>query len=181
MRTSLYTILCIAIRLAAVSLALAAVADALTMLAAMGGSAMRGTGVMAGAVAVTLLASFVLWTWPGMLARLAAGRSSGEVFESPIAPEQLQWIALSVLGAWFALEGLVGLCHFGMQRAMFAGMQDLQQDSSELIQTGVYWLIQFAVGIALALGSRGLTGMLRRVRDGSLRGGPEPVQDDGNA
>lgn len=181
MRTSLYTILCIAVRLAAVSLALSALGGMLSMLATMGTSSLRAdSGFVFGSVAVTLLVSFLLWTWPGLLARIAAGRSSEQVFESPIAPEQIQWIALSVLGAWFALEGFVSLCYFAMQRAMYVGVQDHQQETRELIQTGAYWLIQISVGVALVVGARGLTGLLQRLRDGSLRGGPPPVPDDGD-
>ena len=181
MRTSLYTILCIAIRLAAVSLALTAVAGTLSMLATMGMNSTRGVEwLVAGSVASTLVVAFLLWTWPGVLARLAAGRSSLQVFESPIAPEQIQWVALSVLGAWFALDGFVSLCYFAMQNLMYVGVQDAGKQMEELIQPGAYWVIQTLAGIALLLGARGLTGLLHRLRDGSLRGGPPPVSDDGD-
>ena len=181
MRTSLYTILCIAIRLAAISLALTAVASVLSMLATMGTSWTHGVEwLVVGSVGLTVLIAFVLWTWPGVLARLAAGRSTSQVFESPIAPEQIQWIAFSVLGAWFALEGFVSLCYFAMQNLLYVGVQDADRQASELIQTGAYWLIQMVVGIALLLGASGLTGLLQRLRDGSLRGGPPPVADDGD-
>ncbi|RYD15725.1 MAG: hypothetical protein EOP90_07195 [Lysobacteraceae bacterium] len=180
-RTSLYTILCIAIRLAAVSLALTAFAGTLTLLASLGTSETRGVAwYVVGSVGLTLAIAFLLWTWPGVLARLAAGRSSAQVSESPISPEQIQWIALSVLGAWFALEGFVSLCWFAMQNVMYVGVQDVERHTTELIQTGAYWLIQMLVGIALLFGARGLSGLLRRLRDGSLRGGPPPVADDGD-
>lgn len=181
MRTSLYTILCIVIRLGAISLAMSALGGLLSVMATLHSVAAKGeVWIPLASTGLMLLAAFLLWTWPGVLARLAAGRSSGQVFESPIAAEQIQWIAFSVLGVWLFVEGLASLCYFALQRAMASGVYDYAPDADELIQTGAFWLIQMLFGIGLVLGARGLTGILQRVRDGALRGGPPPVPDDGD-
>lgn len=182
MRTSLYTILCIVIRAGAVVLAVNTLSELLSVLANLRAGALPGDlWVSLASVGATLLIAFLLWTWPGFIARIAAGRSSGQVFESPIDAAQIQYIALSVLGVWFAIEGLASLAHFALEWVVFLDWDKYDTPLPDsAVSMGVYWIIQIVLGLLLALNARGFTGLLQRVRDGSLRGGPEPVPDDGD-
>ena len=180
--TSLYTILCIVIRVGAVVLGVNALSALLTVLASVRAGELPGDlWVSFASVGATLLIAFLLWTWPGFIARIAAGRSSGQVFESPIDAAQIQRIALSVLGAWLVVEGLASLAHFALEWVVF---MDLDKYDTALpdrvVSRGVYWIIQIVLGLLLALNAGSLTGLLQRLRDGSLRGGPAPVPDEGD-
>lgn len=168
MRTSLYAILCIVIRLGAVFLAFG-------MLVRIPGIVVAGhagtydfkLGVALGAIAVALLIALVLWVYPGVIARLVTGRNSREVFDSPIAPAELQWIALSVLGAYFLMSALVDIASYGLRWTMFASVYaSSDENRMQLIADIVDNVIQLILGAALAFGARGLTDLLRRVRYG---------------
>lgn len=185
MRTSLYTILCIVIRVGAVVLAVNALSGLLTVLARLREGTLPGELWMSFAsVGATLLVAFLLWTWPGLVARIAAGRSSGQVFESPIDAARIQHIALSVLGVWLVVDGLASLAHYALEWVVYLDQYDHKYDQAasmgRLFSAGAYWVIQIVFGLLLTLNAHGLTGLLQRLRDGSLRGGPPPVPDDGN-
>src|SRR5262245_7681036 len=126
MRTSLYTILCIVIRLAAVFLAVTTVMTvaptAWTMDDGQLGSGWRGMLLGFGGAMVAL--AVLLWIYPGTLARIAAGRASQEVFESPLSGAELQQIALSVIGIWFAMSGIIGLVSVGMRLILASHVED---------------------------------------------------------
>lgn len=124
-----------------------------------------GLFLSVGFFVLALLAAFLLWMFPGPLARLAAGRSSQRIFESPIAAEELQWIAMSVLGAVFVMNGIVDLM-FRIVGAAWTLPYELAGDvmmRSHAIDL-IYFSVQIALGMALVLGSRGLAGTLRRLR-----------------
>lgn len=168
MRTSLYAILCIVIRLGAVFLAC-------EMLVRIPGSVAEwhaGThasdmAVALGIMALGLLFALALWIYPGLLARVVAGRNSREVFESPIEPAELQWIALSVLGTYFVLRALVALSTYVVRWAMFASQFDGSVESRmRLISDLGYYVIELGLGAGLVLGSRVLVKWLRRLRYG---------------
>lgn len=114
----------------------------------------------------TLALAVLFWLHPGPLARLCSGRSAGEVFESPIGPHELQWIALCVLGTYFVVVGVIGFIHYEANLLIVDARFDREQHIADFIGTGLYWLIQIVVGLGLALGARGLTGLLRRLRHG---------------
>jgi hypothetical protein len=99
MRTSLYSILCVVIRLGAVLLAVSTLGSALSICLALrnGAAALELVPALV-ALVLTLLGASLLWLYPGPLARIASTRSSQQVLDIPIRPAQLHWIALSVLG-----------------------------------------------------------------------------------
>lgn len=172
MRTSLYSILCIVVRLGAVMLAVGTIVGLpWVFVSAEGESALSRASIAALGVATIALAA-VLWIYPGILARLAAGRSSQQVFESPIGVDELQRIAFAVLGVWYAVAAIIGFARTGfgfisMWRELMSGpIADTYMRSllTELIVSGV----KLALGIALALGSAGLTGWLRTIREHGL-------------
>jgi hypothetical protein len=168
MRTSLYSILCIVVRLGAVFLAFGSLGSLLGVLVSWrAGSEFPDLGISIGVVAVTLCVAFMLWVFPGPLARIAAGRGSQEVFESPISAAQIQWIAFSVLGMYFVVSGLVGLSYYVIQYLRAGEMIGYDQVAA-FMSDGLYWIVQIALGAALALGARGLAGVLYRIRYGNL-------------
>ena len=180
MRTSLYSILCIAIRLGAVMLAVSTLASVLSMaLMIRPGTSPMDLWALIGLFVAILAIAFVLWLYPGPLARLCSARSAMQVFESPIASRDLQWIAFSVLGMYFVVDGLVGFLHFEANLFVADTITDREKRIEDFVQTGLYWLIRLVAGAVLVLGSRGLSGVLHKVRE---RGLPPSVSetDDGS-
>lgn len=185
MRTSLYSILCIVVRLGAVLLFVQTVTsfpaawealEVWTQTPSESDRVVRGMLIGFGGAAIAL--SFLLWLYPGLLARLAAGKASREVFESPIAPTDIQFIAFSVLGVTFAIKGLIGLVAVLFRVALSVRMSDVafqtlvwQNAASVLVE-----IVQLAAGVGLTFGARGLVGLLRRLRE---RGLPPAVSDAG--
>jgi hypothetical protein len=170
MKTSMYSILCIVVRLGAVLLAV------YTVVAFLGGwPTMHGTeydgmrGVFVGTSGLALVLAAVLWLYPGVLARMAAGRSSQQVFESPLRADETQTIALAVLGVAIAMGGLGDLLVYGLRFVVALGFANTGQPfRRDTAFTLVSQLPRIAIGIGLALGARGLAGLILRLRD---RGG----------
>jgi hypothetical protein len=172
MRTSLYSILCIAIRLAAVLLAvhtLAGVPGAYNLVSHGDWSDDRW---MIGALYLAvLLFAFLLWVYPSVLARLAAGKASQQTFESAIDAAELQWIAFSVAGLWIFFEALSGLTYDGvrelvLRHAVRVNNQglDVSPSDEQLVASLVANVIQLVLGFVLVMGARGLVDLLRRLR-----------------
>jgi hypothetical protein len=182
MRTSLYTVLCIVIRLGAVMLAVEAI---LAVPAAwyMTGSTDLAPGWHGALIAfgiATLAFAALLWVYPGVLARIAAGASSRQVFESPLSGEELQQIALCVLGVWLAIDGIVEFVNLGVRLIVTAHVDTnvpfvemARRDVGRIVSV----LVKVGLGVALSLGARGLVGLLRRVRHQGL----PPVDAGGEA
>jgi len=180
MKTTLYTVLCVAIRLGAVLMATGILEriPGLVAFANQDDHLFLGSMLLNGA---GLLLAFALWIWPDILVWWAAGRNSHQVLEAAITAEQLQHIALSVLGAWMFIGGFAGcLAHLAqillIQREAESNGYPAVMPTSEW-----HWVIQYALtalaGAALTLGSRGLVGLLRRLRgypDATLATDPDP-------
>jgi hypothetical protein len=170
MRTSLYSILCIVIRLGTIFLAFGMLTRVpMVIVAWKQGTAAAEIGLSLGVIAAVLLIALLLWIYPSVIARLVAGRNSREVFESPIGPAELQWIALSVLGIYFLMEAVIALSHYGVQWMLFAtAFENSDDNRKQLISDMSYYVIQLIFGGALTLGARGLSGLLRRLRYGDV-------------
>jgi hypothetical protein len=176
MRTSLYTILCICIRLAAILLAI-------SVLAAIPGTYFGLTGndwaverwwIVLVYIALFLLA-LLLWVFPGFLARLAAGKTAMEVFESPITAETIQYVAFSVVGLRYLIGGMYGLMYL-LPREMIVRHVLRAQSTADAVTfhdadftaTIISYSFEVIVGFGLLLGARGLIGLLNRLRETSL-------------
>lgn len=181
MRTSLYSILCIVVRLGAVMLlvqTLVSLPGAWQALQAWDSSGGDGgtRGMLIGFSGALVTLAVVLWLYPGLLARLAAGNASREVFDSPIAAKELHFIAFCVLGVVFAIDALLGLVSVLLRIAVSARLGDVAfptlawQNGADLFVL----LLKLALGIGLTLGARGLVGLLHRLRE---RGLPPPRYD----
>jgi hypothetical protein len=182
MRTSLYSILCICIRLAAILLAI-------SVLAAIPGTYVSLPGgdwaverwwivlVYAGLFVLALL----FWVFPGFLARLAAGKTAMEVFESPITAETIQYVAFSVVGLRYLIGGTYSLMYL-LPREMMVRHALRAQSTADAVTfhdadftaTIISYSFEVVVGLGLLLGARGLVGLLDRLRETSL---PPAVSD----
>jgi hypothetical protein len=171
MKTSLYSILCIAIRIGAVLWAIGSLANLpFSWIAALDTQKPWATIVwLVSGEMVQLLVIAALWLYPGMLARLAAGRASRETLEVSISPIQLQYIAFSILGTWFVVRGCVYLSYELVRTAQFA-FENLPLKLAVLAESGV----RIVGGTALMLGARGLAGLLDAMRE---RGQPPRAAD----
>lgn len=169
MKTTLYTVLCVAIRLGAVLMAVDILehVPGLFVFAtqAQDGHLAWGVFVIEG---VGLLLAFALWTWPNLLAWWALGRNRHEVLETSITVDQLQYVALSLVGAWMVIrglsDGLAGIAYLLLQRHVAESTGAQYLDSTNEWHLVIQYALVALAGAALMLGSRGLVGLLRRLR-----------------
>lgn len=161
MKTSLYTILCIAIRLGAVIWAAGSLINLpFTYVAASNAPNTPLTlAWLLGGVACQLILAFLFWLYPGALARVAAGRATHEFFESSLPAAKLQYVAFSVVGIWFVLQGLVYLA-YEITHIIEFSFDPVPSDWSSLVASST----RVVFGIALVLGARGLTRILSAIR-----------------
>lgn len=184
MRTSLYSILCIVVRLGAMYLFVETVTSLPTMLPAMQAwspNEEAGRGVLIGFGGALIALSVALWLYPGMIARLASTSASCQPFESSIDAKELQYVALSVLGVAFAMGALLDLVGFAFRLALSARFGDtafttlLWQSGSSLLVL----VLKLSLGLGLAFGAHGLTGLLHRLRERGLPPAwPESTADE---
>jgi len=164
-KTTLYTVLCIAIRLGAVLMAVGLLESLPVFLWNPGDAQFVKTALAM--TAIGLVVALVLWLKPGVLAYWATGRGKGEVLESHIAADQLQSIAFSVLGAWLVVEGLAALLS---STILLAWLRHLVSAYPGIVPPSNAWvglvrsLVMLVAGVTLMLGARGLVGLLHRVR-----------------
>ena len=168
MKTTLHTVLCIVIRVGAVLLFISMVEllpNILMSWSQTGGSAISAL-YLTGAVA---LLAFGLWLWPNILAWWATNRSHNEILESPISADQLHRIAFSIVGVWLFISGVGSLLARAVMMLIIFRSTAYGDSVQVLRPADWYWLVAHGVttaaGAWLALSSRGLVGLLRRVRD----------------
>jgi hypothetical protein len=172
-KSNLYSVLCTAVRLAAVYLFVDALLTTLSMVS--NGHTTNDAavwGMVLGLPAIQLLFGLLLWFFPGGLARVAANRRSLELFESDISPEVLQYVAFSVLGIWFAVTGLVQFA-YSIHRWLFLNLyldHHFPDPTSDprVLGSLLSEIVKILAGLALAFGARGLVEMLRRFREAGM-------------
>ena len=113
------------------------------------------------------LVAVVMWIFADVLARLALARPQQIVFESDISAAEWQGVAFSVVGLWFACDGLVHLARLFSQH-LYAVY--VLHNSAALVQSVVGSTIPGAIfqtllGIALVFRARGLVAWVRRMRE----------------
>jgi hypothetical protein len=190
MRTSLYSILCIGIRLAAVLLAVNTLLSVPAGYAALAHGDWGRDEIVWLAVLWTLVLLFalLLWIYPGMLARLAAGKASGQIFESSLSAEELQYIAFSIVGLWILLGGVLGFAQLALRELFFdhvlrSGNAGIDSEALRMraILDFATEILRVLVGGALMLRAHGLVAMLRRARYAGLprtAGGDEVTAEE---
>jgi hypothetical protein len=171
MRTSLYSILCILIRLGALIIAISTIAAIpAAWVEARAAHVVDYEGMVFGFGCAMAVLAALLWIYPGVLARIAAGKASQEIFESPIPAEALQQIAFAILGMWFVISALAGLASVGSRIIVTSHISDVPLSPLMLREYTrfVPLLVELALGIALAMGARGLVGWIRAFQDRGL-------------
>lgn len=166
MKTTLFTVLCIAIRLGAVLLAVNILEQLPFWLSqSHPGSVYTLYQLLLGFFVLVLAA--VLWVRPGILAWWAIGKGQREILESPINADQVQHIAFSVLGVWMVISGFGG-CISHLMIMLF--LRERVADAATGVLPPGEWryvcsyTLEALAGGALAVGSRGLIGLLHRLR-----------------
>jgi len=170
MKTSIYTLLCVAIRLGALCLGINVLLRFPGAYAAVTNNDLGRhtlTPLLFWSASVLVIA-FLLWLYPGLLARPAAARSSRQAFESPVSPQQMQHAALVVLGMWFVMTGIIGFAS-KILPVLFFHQLNIVGDAGTRLTAKILSkpVIQIVAGCVLTLGSPGLSGMLYRVRERS--------------
>lgn len=166
MKTTLYTVLCIAIRLGAVLM----VVGLLESLPVFLWGTQHNVQFMIPALVIAalgLVIALVLWLKPGVLAWWASSRGKGEIFESHIEADQIQYIAFSVLGAWLVVSGLAALVPSTIQLLWLRHLADAYPGMVPPSNTWIgliRFLVMTVAGVILMLGAHGLVGLLHRLR-----------------
>ena len=170
MKTTLHTVLCVAIRLGAVLMAVGILEQipSLVFYPTQGGHLVWAALSLYGA---GLLVACALWLWPNLLAWWAVARNHQEVLEMTISPGRLQYVAMSVVGVWMFIGGLSGFVGHGAIIVFIKHEAMVGNPSGTVPMTEWHWMAYYGTmllaGAALALGARGLAGLLH-----SLRGYP---------
>jgi hypothetical protein len=167
MKTTLHTVLCIVIRVSAVLMLVGIVEQVPTIfMYASQGRYSVGALWLAGA---GVLLAVGLWLWPNVLAWWAISRSQHEMLESPIGADQIQRVAFSIIGVWLFIGGATGLLSRAIMMLIVFRHAAYGDSTRVLTSTDWYWLMDHgataAAGAGLAVGSRSLVGLLRRLRD----------------
>lgn len=110
-------------------------------------------------------AATALWLFPLSIARklLPVARDSGSPLA--IADPRLQVLALTVLGVWLVASATAHLAYWVALRHFLSGLDDYAREFSPEQKAAVAMRIaDLAIGIGLALGARGLLGLVERLR-----------------
>lgn len=167
MKTTLHTVLCVAIRLGAVLMAVSILEQipGLVFYSTQDGHLVLGALSLYGA---GLLVACALWLWPNLLAWWAVARNHQEVLEMTISPGRLQYVAMSVVGVWTFIGGLSGFVGHGAIIVLIKHEATVGNPSGMVPMTEWHWMVYYGTmllaGAALALGARGLAGLLHRLR-----------------
>jgi hypothetical protein len=178
-RTSLYAILCIVIRLGAVMLAVNVLCSVPLEWFTLHASNMKPgyDGMLFGFGGTALVLAVLLWIYPGMLARLAAGRANERIFETPLSAAELQEIALFIVGICFVMSGIVDLSVAATRLVVdtsFNGVSFALMASAEGARL-MGPIVKIVAGATLTLRAPGLIGWVRAMRE---RGLPPAVRAD---
>lgn len=168
MKTSLYTVLCMAIRLGAVLMAVGLIEQWPRLLVTQANGQLSIAAIALDLLG--LLLAFVLWVRPGLLAWWAAGNAYREVFDAQISAVQLQYIAFSVAGIYKLITGVAGMLAHGLNLLEYRHMLDAAgvpalPPSYERTMF-IEYVVATVAGLALTLGARGLSGVLQQLRGG---------------
>ncbi|WP_257385722.1 hypothetical protein [Tahibacter caeni] len=167
MKTTLYSILCAAARVAALLL----VVESLLGIAGHFLNPIDGVPVLTNWIVIGgglfgAAVGVVLWMYPGWLVRPAVGRAAHEVLESSLAADDIQRIGICLIGIWFAVDGIRSLVYLLIRSGVVAS-QGYDNPGITLAMSApdiAAALALIVTGVSLTLGSRGLVGLLIRLR-----------------
>lgn len=176
-RTNVYTLLTVFVRVIALAFVLQAFLHAATLVvfAADGGFPDMGFQLLGLALVVLLFG--VVWLFADVLVKMALGRPQGATFESDLDADGWRAIAFGAIGIWFAASGVLDIVRNGLQwflmRRVAYEYRDVDMTVTYLSQIGTA-VVEIAIGVALLLGARGLAGAVRRMRGHDRK--PEPSE-----
>lgn len=166
MKTTVYSVLCVAVRLGAILMAVGIVEKAPLIFVYP-----TQPGFSAGALwfaCAGLVLAFLLWLAPHVLARWAVARGSHEVLDIAVSADQLQRIAFSIVGIWLFIDGLTGVISRVVMMLVVARRSAYGDMTRVLSSNDWYWLVLHVAtavaGASLALGAAGLVQLFHRLR-----------------
>lgn len=167
MTTTLYSVLSTAVRIAAL-LHIVNVLAALVpyFVSPPAGQGSTAAWIVIGGSLISAVFGVLLWLYPGLLVRPAVSRAAHETLESPLSADSILRIGLCLLGVWFAFNGVMSLVYVGMRATLASSLPEYGQGISLFLPDMLYAALSIVLGAALAFGSRGLVGLLSRLRDG---------------
>lgn len=171
-RTNAYTLLCVAIRAAAVYSLVALIVALPGQLQA--SAQMPGVEHSASWIAALALTGLIvialLWVYADKFARLALARPQEHSFDSDLAPSVWLGLAISAIGAWHLLAGLIDGVFWAIRLLALRGLRNEGYDPAQYaldVWPGVAaTAMQFALGLVCLLRGKGLARWVQRMRYG---------------
>ncbi len=171
-RTNAYGLLCMIIR------AVAVWAAAKMVIGVPGAVTLFRTqpypGFWWGWLALALLVEFVLiaaiWLFADKLAKLALVRPQDAQFESDLAPDAWFGLAVSAIGVWFCLGGILDACWQATRWLIVLRLGSEAYDNATIAEETaniVSIALQIVLGLALVLRGQGVSRWVHRLRYGS--------------
>jgi hypothetical protein len=108
-----------------------------------------------------------MWIFADLLVRLALARPQQIVFDSDLSSTEWQGLAFSVVGLWYACDGLIHLVRlFSEHLYVIYSLHGGSEMSASVIGSTIPGAVfQTVLGLMLVFGARGLVGMVRRFRE----------------
>jgi len=182
-RTNAYSVLTVLIRTAALWMVLTwvrLIPVSLTLTSASGSESHSVAPMLIGLCAAPAIAA-VMWLFADVLARLALARPQQVVFDSDVSSAQWQGLAFSVVGLWYACDGLIRLVRLFSEHLyiVYSLHRGSEMSASVIGSTVPGAIFQTLLGLALVCGARALVGMIRRFREYGYPAAVEPDGGDG--
>lgn len=171
-RTNAYTLLCVAIRAAAVYslVALIVALPGQLQASAQVPGVERSASWIAAAALAGLIVIALLWTYADKVARLALARPQQQSFDSDLAPTAWLGLAIGAIGAWHLFAGLVDGVFWAVRLLALRGLRNEGYDPAQYaldVWPGVAaTATQFALGAVCLLRGKGLARWVQRMRYG---------------
>jgi len=132
-------------------------------------------------LSTSLLIASMMWLFADKLARLALARPQQVIFDSDVAVGHWQSLAFSVVGLWNACDGLVRLIRLLSEHLYIVYASGGAAMSTSAIDSAIPGAIfETALGLLLVFQSRGLVGLVRRMREYGSPVAPEPTSEKGD-
>ncbi|HET6603067.1 MAG TPA: hypothetical protein VFG21_02470 [Xanthomonadaceae bacterium] len=131
---------------------------------------------------VPLLTALLLWLFADVIARATLARPTRQAFESDLPAAEWQRLAFSTVGVFFAVAALGDVAHQTMRVSIGGAYLGYDMGFDEGWRARVVAdAIEFALGVGLMFGARGLVGVLRRFRQFGSAAPSRPADADPSA
>lgn len=111
-----------------------------------------------------ILFVFVLWFFPRTIAHTLLARSEQKA-ETPASPNEYFSVGCSLIGLWVLSDAIPGLARYGLV-LIFASRQNegVFASTFDLHSGGIFFAIQFLIGVVLLFGAKSIVRLVTRVR-----------------